>query len=103
MATARSSVALASPTLPPSASSASAMTPAGDGAARVPKNGRDRGVRLANRDAHRGDLGEFCQQRVGDGPAGGLDQAVVAPCEDGRGGIDDRAVIDRIGELVGAR
>src|SRR5262245_28385221 len=102
MVMARSSVALTLPRLPPSAMSASTMAPSGDGTTRIPKNGGDRRVRLANRNAHGADLGEFCQQRIGDGTAGGFDQAIVAPRENLRGGVDDGSVVNGVGKLVGA-
>src|SRR4030081_475741 len=95
IATARSSVARASPTLPPSAISASDMFPrmtfsenqfplfgscaarAQNGHADIVENRGDRRMPRGHGDPHGGDARERRQDLVGDRAGGGLDQAVA--------------------------
>src|SRR5215510_9582988 len=86
--TARSRVARASPTLPPSASTASVMARAKDLDAHVAERRRDRSVRLVHRHAHAADARELPEQSVGDRAGGGFDQPVGPGAE-------------RLGRLVG--
>src|SRR5882757_4260396 len=100
MATARSRVARASPTLPPSAISASATALAPDGHADVVEDRRDRRMRLMDGDPHRGDAGKARKHLVGDRAGSGLDQAVAPGREGTRDGLDDARIGDRVDHLV---
>src|SRR5665213_3560887 len=91
------------PTLPPSASTASGMTLAENGNADIVEGGGDRGMRLVDGDADRGDLVEGRQDRIGNGAGCGLDQTVALGAKRLGGDVHDLVVADRVGELVGAR
>src|SRR6187455_2071131 len=107
---ARSSVArtrFSSPTLPPSAISASAMfsiaAAAEDRNPDIVEGGGDRGVWLVDGDADGGDLLETGEHGLGDGAGGGLHQAIALCPERLARNIDHLIVADSVGELVGAR
>ena len=100
---ARVSVSRTSPTLPPSASSASVMTGARDGDADVREGRGDRGVRLVDRHPHRRHLGKAREDRVGDRAGGRFDQPIAPGAERLARDLDDLVVADRVGELVGTR
>src|SRR5215213_2401286 len=106
---ARSSVArtrFSSPTLPPSAISASAISliaaAAQDRNPDVVEGGGDRGVRLVDGDADGGDLRETGEHGLGNGAGGGLHQAITPGPERLARNIDHLIVADGVGELVGA-
>src|SRR4051812_44702221 len=88
-AMARSSVSLTSPTLPPSAISASAialsfalsLALAPDRDADIVEGRGDRGVRLVDRDADRRHLAETFEHRIGHRAGRGLDQPVTLGAE----------------------
>src|SRR5882672_4665447 len=103
IAIARASVARTSPTLLPSASSASAMAGARDGDADVRECGGDRRMRLVNRYPHRRHFCKAREDRIGDRAGGGLDQPIALGAERPARDLDDLVVADRVGELVGVR
>src|SRR5215212_3747917 len=80
-ATARSSVSLASPTLPPSASRASAMAAIRAGThqsdANVRESRGDWGMRLVHRDLDCLHAGKACEDSVHHGTGSGFDQLVA--------------------------
>src|SRR5262245_48431952 len=100
MTTARSKVVRTSPTLPPSASSASTMALAQDRYADIVEDGGDRRMRLVDGDPHRRHLGEPCEQCLGGNGGGGLDQPEALTGKRAGRGIDDRRVGHGVGELV---
>src|SRR6266545_2386457 len=103
MAIARASVSRASPRLPPSASSASAMARSRDGDADVVEGRRHRRVWLVHRHLHRRDLGEGVEHGVGDRAGGGLHQPVALRTEHAARHLDHLVVADRVHELVRVR
>src|SRR5215831_1941030 len=103
MATARSSVARASPTLPPSAINASAMARAQDGDADVAEDRGDRCMRLVHGDAHRGDARKARQDLVRDRAGRSLDQPKALRREGAGRRLDDARVGDGVDELVAHR
>src|SRR6266700_2617374 len=102
-AIARASVARASPRLPPSASSASAMAGARDGDTDVAECGSDRRMRLVNGHSHPRHFGEARKDRIGDCASRGLDQPIALGTERPARDLDDLVVADRVGQLVGMR
>src|SRR4051812_17614807 len=92
-----------SPTLPPSAISASAMTLAENGHADAFEGCGDRGMRLVDGDPDGGDLLETIEHRFGNGAGGRLHQAIALGPEGFACDIDHLVVADGVGELVGAR
>src|SRR3984957_15418676 len=115
MATARLKVARTSPTLPPSASSASVKTAARktstmlavarafDRHADVIEGGGDRGVRLVHGNANAGNLRTALKYRLGNGAGRGFDQPVTAGAKRLARGLRHHVVGDGVFQLVGAR
>src|SRR5260221_7842475 len=104
---ARASVSRVSPTLPPSAISASgialALALAVDRDADVVEGRGDRRMRLVDRDADRGHLLKAAEQCIGDGAGRGLYQPVALGAKRLARDRHHLVVADRIGELVAAR
>src|SRR6202008_1189533 len=78
---ARSRMARLFPTLPPSASSASAMTAPHERHADIAERRGNRGVRLVDRDAHRAHARKSSKDGIGDPAGGGFDQTKTLAAE----------------------
>src|SRR6185437_1870835 len=111
-------VARTSPTLPPSAIRAQAMSdlscrPASVLAGRLPRpdqdhadiveNRGDRRVRLVHGDLDDGDAGKRRQDRLGDRAGSAFQQLVIDVLEGGGRGRDHVGIGNRVGEAIGAR
>src|SRR6478735_10567426 len=100
---ARSRIARLFPTLPPSASSASGMAAPHKRNPDVAEGGRDRGVWLVYRDAHRSHAWKSRKHGVGRSTGGSLDQAKALGAKRFAHAIDDLVVGDGIDDFVRPR
>src|SRR5215831_9814943 len=104
---ARSRIARLFPTLPPSASSASAgfsaMAAPHQRDADIVECRGDRRMRFVNRDPHRTHAWEIRKHRIGHPAGGGLDQTIAFTAECFAHAIDDLIVGDCVDDFVGAR
>src|SRR5215470_8375889 len=97
---ARSRMARLFPTLPPSASSASAMTAPHERHADIAEGRGNRGVRLVDRDAHRAHARKSSKDGIRDPAGRGLDQTKTLAAEYLTHAIDHFVIRDRVHDLI---